>query len=128
MSRGGYRPGAGRKPGSSNKKKAADAATVALREKFKDSFDADVLNEDAIDTVEYARMVFRQHFKDTGDIESLRASVACARDSLPYKLPKLTATKTEVSVTNPFEGLSDQELIAAVEAGAREANDDSRPH
>jgi len=127
MARGGYRPGAGRRPGSSNKKKAADAATIALREKFKDSFDEDILNEDAIDTVEYARMVFRQHFKDSGDIESLKASVACARDSLPYKLPKLTATKTDITVSNPYAGMSDEELIAHI-TGEQEGDDASRPH
>lgn len=112
MARGGARPGAGRPKGSSNKKRAADKATEALRKKFADVFDEDILNEDAIDTVEYARMVFRQDFKDTGDIESLKAAVSCARDSLPYKLPKLTANKTDLNVTNPMAGLTEDDLQA----------------
>lgn len=127
MARGGSRPGSGRKPGSSNKKKAADAATERLRARFKDEFDEDILQQDAIDTVEFARMYFMQAFRDGGDPDDLKASVACARDSLPYKLPKLTATKTDITVTNPYAGMSDEELIAHI-TGEQEGDDASRPH
>ena len=127
MSRGGARSGAGRPAGSSNKKKAADAATERLKTRFKDQFDEDILEQDAIDTVEFARMYFMQAFRDGGDPDDLKASVACARDSLPYKLPKLTANKTDLSVSNSYEHLSDEELNSIL-TDAREADDDARPH
>lgn len=134
---GGARPGAGRKKGQTKAAIAArDArADIDLRHGNLGIFDADVLDEDPLDTMEFYRRTMRQMFADAvkdgkpdAALGFLKESANIAREVAPYFHGKQSHVVTENISSNPAEGKSSAELMTDVFGPTARANDTARPN
>ena len=99
-----------RPAGRPTKRELAQERIDALKQTFNDQFDTDIKDLGPLETIEYARMFYLQGFKNTGDLLLLNEAKDCASQSLPYLKARLTATTAQVTVTNPLDGLSMEDL------------------
>jgi hypothetical protein len=120
MARGGARPNSGPKPkslGTSPKVAAlTEAAKTKIREVLGVDFSEKVANESPLETLEFARLLFRQMFEETADLLYLKESMAVAVLTAPYKHQKLAPKDQKITVENTFAQLSNEQLaqIAAL--------------
>jgi hypothetical protein len=117
MAKGGKRAGAGRPVGSKNSGPnvhvaRAEATKEKLRTTFVGKFDEEVLNEDPVETMEFARYVFRQLFKDTEELSYLKEAMTCALASAPYLRQRLALKDQKITVEGGFGQLSDEQIMA----------------
>jgi hypothetical protein len=103
---GGYRPGSGKKKGSTNVNMAKAQVLAEAREKHAAIIDDDAIN--SMTPLEVMLLCMKLSIKDQEwDKASARASL-CA----PYLHPKLASTEITATVNNAAEELSDEQLAA----------------
>jgi hypothetical protein len=96
MIKGGARPGAGRKPGQPNKKKAAEIARAARKGMLPHEFLAAVARGETID----------------GHTPTFDERVAAAAQAAPYFAAKMSTSNVSVRRITDIGQLSDDELAA----------------
>jgi hypothetical protein len=120
---GGARPGAGRKPGSTNSANSASKIKERITEQHaarknadtgKPWFDDDVLNSDPLSTIELYRKVHLQDFASNGDVSALKEAMMAAREAAPYFHAKRQSIVQENINLNPAEEKTEAELMADV--------------
>ena len=133
---GGARPGAGRKPGSTNSANSASKIRDRITEQHaalknpdtgKPLFDDDVATSDPLSTIELYRKVHLQDFATNGEIGSLKEAMMAAREAAPYFHAKRQSIVQENITTNPAEEKTDAELMTDI-FGPDARPNDARAH